>query len=709
MDLLDARKFLEAELQAAYELLSEPEHIKLFARLASPSSKLASQIRSGHFDFNDSQAPGVQQYRHYFFNQLHSPTSHMETVVEIESSVNACYGGTDEWLLSQIMGTPVAEARTSVDALAWAIVVESALLNQRLNQDVRKLAKAKEVYELNTDRDHLFFLPDTVMTPGVGLEGLQTEFSLATEVFKRYVSARWPIHVFAVDPTNQDQNVADVSQRKRELQFALALGFATGQIGVNSLTQFSRQLDTQIETISLNRTIVGFGHGADTFGWRFYPRVQALDVPGTLGTLRETLMGASRDYDLKRRHIEPGQRECVAVVLMPSFVPYADFDVRTDWFKLTNPKNTALTMKDSLELSRAVTAMRGSRATCANCQHLYREGELRRLFKRVDQLERELPLQTYRSLVPYENTLGGFEMFNTGVTDLSPELIGWYGAPGVRTFGDACGCHRGCIPDPETTCKDAATCETLTNQLLVLNETIAKSPVPACEGDGTTLFLVGDNFSVHGTKVIAGGTCIPHVQMISRELMQVTIPRCVNTVTLCENGKNQSYVAVYVASPYGVTNHLHVPVMENPTSSGCSPSGVTRNMQPTLAPKLTTVSIRDRDVVEPRTDVGQLAVQPIANHAATTPVRMASLLQDSSDEAQILALTAQLNEIEAKLDAVSTASSLSGIAVNVRYPAPVKTESKPTLFDHKQFPLVHRFQVSCGEQWRNCRDRLPCN
>ena len=31
--------------------------------------------------------------------------------------------------------------------------------------------------------------------------------------------------------------------------------------------------------------------------------------------------------------------------------------------------------------------------------------------------------------VPYENTLGGFEMFNTGITDLAPQLRGWYGGP----------------------------------------------------------------------------------------------------------------------------------------------------------------------------------------------------------------------------------------------------------------------------------------
>ena len=42
--------------------------------------------------------------------------------------------------------------------------------------------------------------------------------------------------------------------------------------------------------------------------------------------------------------------------------------------------------------------------------------------------------------------------------------------------------------------------------------------------------------------------------------MRVTIPSCVNTVHLCENGKTNEYVSVYVATPYGVTNHLHVPV-----------------------------------------------------------------------------------------------------------------------------------------------------
>ena len=194
------------------------------------------------------------------------------------------------------------------------------------------------------------------------------------------MKARWPIHVFALDPREQDQNVADASARRRELQLALSLGFVTGKIGVNSLTQFARTLETQIQTISLNRTSAGFSHGNDTFGWRFQPRVQALEAPGTLGALKETVCGVNPDADLANRKIEPGMREAVAIVIMPSFVPYVDFDIRTNWYKLTNPKNAAFTMKDSIRMSRAVTAMRNSRAQCAKCQHLYRDGELGRLF-----------------------------------------------------------------------------------------------------------------------------------------------------------------------------------------------------------------------------------------------------------------------------------------------------------------------------------------
>ncbi len=712
VDLLDARRFLNAEAQAAYELLSDPEHLHLYAELASPESMLASQIRGGHFERNSSEVPSVDAYRSYFFSQLHQHghTAFQPNFASLVASDGAIVLSP---LLSQIaMSDGTTVANKSVEVLAWAIVVESALLNERLNQDVRKLANAQDAYRLRSDQEQCFFLPDTVMKPERGLEDLQVRFQSANEVFKEYVRVRWPIHVFAVDPVAQDQNVADVSQRRRELQFALALGFATGQIGVNSLTQFSREMETQIETISLNRTIVGFGHGRDTFGWRFYPRVQALETPGTLGALCQTIMGTSRDGDLKHRRIEPGQRECVAMVLMPSFVPYADFNVRTNWFKLTNPKNSALTMKDSLKLSRAITAMRNSRANCAQCQHLYRDGELERLLKRVDQLDRELPLQTQRSLVPYENTLGGFEMFNTGVTDLSPELIGWYGAPGINVSSDAgnCSCSLGCVKGTEgLECKDAETCSKLTTALENLNNSLSTPSLAACEGKGTTLFLVGDNFSVHDTKVLAGGLCIPHVRLISRELMQVTIPHCVNTVELCENGQTHTYVSVYVATPYGVTNHLHVPVMgtQQPTVA-CPPANV--SWTPATEPNM----IRQASML--------VAQQPSLDPPSTTSSGDLSIMNDpiSTNEMTLGRLTRiseQLTAMEFGLSELVTESDVSSlltevpsqISVIVNMTEPGSSRARQSDCDLAEFPGLKRLRTAVREQWRNCKDQLPCN
>lgn len=721
VNLLDARKFLDAEIKAAYELLSQKEHICLFAELAEPNSGLAAEIRNGHFEEGECS---VAKYRRYFFGQLHKHRTGRDDGVNVSimsAPSQLPYETVSYFDDPEHISAPagyaektIGQAESPVEALAWAIVVEAALLNERLNRDVRKLAKAKEAFSLETIEDHWFFLPDTApsyqyvetaqnqseesASRAFVCSQIRSQYQAANVVFKEYVRVRWPIHVFAVDPVNQEQNVADVSQRKRELQFALALGFQTGQVGSSSLTQFARELQTQVETVSLNRTIVGFGHGADTFGWRFYPRVQALNVPGTLGAIRETILGTSRDYDLRHRQIEPGQRECVAIVLMPSFVPYADFDVRTNWFKLTNPKNTALTMKDSLKLSRAVTAMRASRATCAKCQHLYREGELGRLFKRVDQLDRELPMQTQRSMVPYENTLGGFEMFNTGVTDLAPELIGWYGAPGINTTDNECGCYQGCSTS-KAGCEDAASCKTLSDAIQSLNATLAESPIPTCEGKGTTLFLVGDNFSVHDTKVIAGGVCIPHVRLISRELMQITIPHCVNTVELCENGQTSKYVAVYVATPYGITSHLHVPVMgSTDCGADCSASVVQHQIGGQESRGSHSVVVRS-DLSRPQQPLIRLASQ-IEAEAVAEAITLAGGISELSEK---------IDRLEVQVSTLAAIRSQPQLDLQVVAPNAQAVEQGHKWFDSKDYPMLHRFKVKTGEQWRNCRDSLPCN
>src|SRR5690606_22246353 len=153
---------------------------------------------------------------------------------------------------------------------------------------------------------------------------------------------------------------------------------------------------------------------------------------------------------------EPGMRECVAVVIMPSFVPHVTLDVRSNFFELVDPDDTGASMEDTVYWSRQIRTMKDSVQRCFAEANNYRPGEVERLMARVDQLSKRLPLQTMHAQVPYENTLGGFEMFSSGISDLSPELLDFYGEPGID---------------------------------------------PARE---TVLYLVGNNFSVHETRVLAG-------------------------------------------------------------------------------------------------------------------------------------------------------------------------------------------------------------
>jgi hypothetical protein len=157
--------------------------------------------------------------------------------------------------------------------------------------------------------------------------------------------------------------------------------------------------------------------------------------------------------------------------------------------------------------------------------HLYRDGDVHRLVRAVEQLDRRLPMQTTYVQMPFENTLGGFEFFNTGVPDLAPELKGFYGEPGIAVDSK-----------PETT---------------------------------STIFLVGDHFSVHETKVIAGN--LPLVlELMSRQVMRITVPGTARMIE-AENGK---VVDVHVATPYGISNHLLVPAVVPPKPEPPPPEGI---------------------------------------------------------------------------------------------------------------------------------------
>ena len=75
---------------------------------------------------------------------------------------------------------------------------------------------------------------------------------------------------------------------------------------------------------------------------------------------------------------------------------------------------------------------------------------------------------------------------------------------------------------------------------------------PPEEGQETTIFLEGKNFSIHDTHVIAGGKPATAV-LVSRQLLEVTIPKDA-CPTPSANGT--LLLDISVATPSGVSNHL---------------------------------------------------------------------------------------------------------------------------------------------------------
>ena len=152
-----------------------------------------------------------------------------------------------------------------------------------------------------------------------------------SRIFCDYVQNRWPIISFALDPVTDQQNIADSFNLKRDLQLALSFAFATGQINFSQLNTFRRQIQQSADTIALNRTVTGFVHGNDIFGFRFTPRFQNPPNQRTnIGVIAsQFISGAARPRTTRpaSRNSSAGIRELTAVLLIPTFLP-TDADER---------------------------------------------------------------------------------------------------------------------------------------------------------------------------------------------------------------------------------------------------------------------------------------------------------------------------------------------------------------------------------------------
>jgi len=357
-----------------------------------------------------------------------------------------------------------------IDILAYALMIQSVFVDRQLKYDMKVMAQRKgcpcgDPYQFN----FYDLCPDEA----------------TSHAFNVYVECKWPIHVFSLDPIIDQQNQLDLYSERTELQLALATAVASGQASFENATSYARRLEKDLASIALNRTAVGFGAGEATFGWRFYPRLQSPPTQSNPQRILGILVnnGPGPDYGLKNLQIEPGQRECYALMVVPNFASAMKLTTVTNWFDLkTRHPDQELETTDMVRLGRKLqTARNAMQRLCDSGR--YRPVELEVLRDRLNQLEAMLPMQSHDVLLPFEADLTGSEIFSSTTAGLGPRLLTWYGEPG---------------------------------------------------NTGGTIFILGSGFSVRDMKVIVGGVQVPDsasagaspssFDIVSRNVLRVDIP-----------------------------------------------------------------------------------------------------------------------------------------------------------------------------------------
>ncbi len=323
----------------------------------------------------------------------------------------------DHYILSRVR---------AADILCYMVLIQSVFIDRQIKQDMKILHERRGfAYGAAADRSAL----DT--PAGAGLRFY--DFKPTPEakfLFREYVKTKWPIRVFALDPDIDQQNILDAYSQRTELQMALSVALSAGKINFKDAAKYARRLELDMTTIGLNRTSVGFGAGRSTFGWKFYPRVQSPPDPSNPTRFIGALLynGTKPDYDLVHRQIEPGQHECVALMVIPNFVPKIRMTSDANWFGLGAHGSPMYDPDDRLRLSAKLQSAKQTLAlTQDNGQHL--PGELERMADRIDQLEHQLPSQSFQVELPDESDFSGSEIFSSDAANLSPTLLTWFGEP----------------------------------------------------------------------------------------------------------------------------------------------------------------------------------------------------------------------------------------------------------------------------------------
>ena len=468
MRATDLRSFLSAELYDAYDVIAGREHFHPL---------LGVIVENIHEAIATSDYTGLKRLSHDLIGGL--PPGIRGTVNSLPTDPELFY----------------SDNLTAI--LAYAVAVDAGLLNQRLQEEMKAFTGQNGFFP-QCDPDTLFFY-------------LPEPDPWAKQAFDDYVAKRWPVITFALDPVDDQQNIADALSLRRDLQLAVALAFTQGQIGFNQLNRFKRRIEEDAETIALNKTVSAFAHGNDSFGWRFTPRFQNPPLrENNIQTIGNLLYrgGPDPQYRTRNSALEAGQRELTVVMIMPSFLQRVRFDVAGNWFKLADPDDFLVPTARMLWQGQQIAALKNAMGQFYD-PRLYREGDFERVMARIDRVEHTLPLQTEFIRVPYENTQSGFELFTPGLASLAPELIGYEGLSAIK------------------------------------------------EGQAASLLLYAKNISLNETQIVAGGQPVSDVEIISREVVRITIPSGV--LTTQGRDVDGPSVEVHLATPNGISNRLLIP------------------------------------------------------------------------------------------------------------------------------------------------------
>ncbi|WP_145952280.1 hypothetical protein [Paludisphaera borealis] len=385
-------------------------------------------------------------------------------------------------------GDPLAvQRRKAVGLFGFALRIQAAALNARLKQDIVDQLPELKLEQL---RNVNFFDPNATDD--------------AIQLFGRYVNAKWPLRVYAIEPVIAQQNVADAVGRRSLSALDLLGGVPLGPFRAAGAFSTDRRISEDEAAIRLNPTMVGFGAGESTFGWIFYPRLQTTRTPyRSLSTAASRLIHAQLPQGDKEQSIEPGQRECTALIVMPNFIPKIEFVTVANWFRTgdLNERQASNIERSSDLASRLVEAEDVLNRVQSAGE--FRPEELQIALERLNQLKSLMPTQRMVVRVPFTGDVNDSRIFCSRGGQLRPALLAWHGKP----------------PEP---------------------------------GGEATIFLEGKNFSVHDTHVIAGGKPAESV-LVSRNLMQVTIAKeALSTL----NADGAPLMDVSVATPNGASNHL---------------------------------------------------------------------------------------------------------------------------------------------------------